>query len=110
MAERFAFAISWSWKGPGSPVIVNLFTQEAPDGHQRKPGKATVPKINHVLHALKKEIQDQKVTCLALPRLATGVGGLSWGEVQPLIQATLKDAGIPVYVDTTYKKGVATGE
>ena len=101
---------AWSWKGPNSPVIINLFTQEPPDGHQSRPGKATVPNVNRVLHALKKELQDQKITSVALPRLATGVGGLSWEEVQPLIQSALKDAGIPVYVYTTFKKGVAAGE
>ena len=100
----------WSWKGPGSPVIINLFTQEPPDSHQSRPGKATVPNINHVLQALKKEAHEQHVTSLALPRLATGVGGLSWDEVKPLIQASLKDVGIPVYVYSTYKKGEAAQE
>lgn len=100
----------WSWKGAGSPVIINLFTQEPPDGHQSRPGKATVPNINHVLQALKREAQEQKVRSLALPRLATGVGGLTWDEVKPLIQATLKDIGIPVYVYTTYKKGMVAQE
>ena len=52
----------WSWKGPGSPVIINLFTQEPSDSHQSRPGKATVPNINHVLQALKKEAHEQKVT------------------------------------------------
>lgn len=26
----------WSWKGPGSPVIINLFAQEPPDGHESR--------------------------------------------------------------------------
>ncbi|MFO0705803.1 MAG: macro domain-containing protein [Nitrospira sp.] len=100
----------WSWKGPGSPVIINLFTQEPAEGHQGKPGKATIPYLNHVLQALKKEVQAQQVTSLALPRLATGVGGLSWDDVKPLLDATLKDIGMPVYVYTTFKKGVAASE
>ena len=100
----------WSWKGPGSPVIINLFTQEPPDGHQSRPGKATIPNLNHVLQALKKEVEQQQVTSLALPRLATGVGGLNWDDVRLLIQATLKDIGIPVFVYATFKKGVAAEE
>lgn len=100
----------WSWKGPGSPVIINLFTQEAPDGHQSQPGKATIPNINHVLQALKKEIHTQQVTSLALPKLATGVGRLTWDEVKPLIESTLKDLGIPVYVYATFKKGIVAAE
>ncbi|WP_455245622.1 macro domain-containing protein [Petrachloros mirabilis] len=100
----------WSWKGPGSPVIINLFTQEPADDHRGRPGKATVPNLNHALQALKKEIKSQQVGSLALPRIATGVGGLSWDEVKPLIEQTLGDMGIPIYVYSTFKKGVAAAE
>ncbi len=100
----------WSWKGPGSPIIINLFTQEPPDSYQSKPGKATVVYLNHALHALKQEVQNQQVTSLALPRLATGVGGLRWDETKPLIEATMKNIGIPVYVYASYKKGVEAEE
>lgn len=100
----------WSWKGPGSPIIISLFTQEPPHDHQSRPGKATLPHVNHALQELKKEARAQAVKTLALPRLATGVGGLTWEEVQPVIEATMKDLGIPVYVYTTYKKGVGAQE
>jgi O-acetyl-ADP-ribose deacetylase (regulator of RNase III) len=100
----------WSWRGPGSPIIMNLFTQEPAEDHRGRPGKATVSYLNHVLQALKKELATQQVKSLALPRLATGVGGLSWEEVKPLINQVLGDAGIPIYVYTTFKKGVAATE
>lgn len=100
----------WSWKGPGSPIIINLFTQEPAEDHHGTPGKATIPNLNHVLQTLKKELHAQQITSLALPRLATGVGGLSWEAVQPLIEQTLADTGIPVYVYATYKKGIAAAE
>ena len=47
----------------------------------------------------------EEITSLALPRLATGVGGLDWAEVQPLIQGTLGDAGIPIFIYTTFQAG-----
>ena len=100
----------WSWKGPGSSVIINLFTQEPAEDHKGRPGKATLSNINHVLQALKKELRQQTVASLALPRLATGVGGLSWNEVRPLIEQNLGNVGIPVYLYTTYTKGVAATE
>ncbi len=100
----------WSWKGPGSSIIISLFTQEPPAGHESRPGKATVPNLNHALQALKKEVREQNVKSLALPRLATGVGGLAWEDVKPLLDAVLKDLGIAVYVYTTYRKGVAAQE
>ncbi len=100
----------WSWKGANSPVIFNLFTQTPPPDHQSRPGKAALPYLNHALQALKKEVSAQKVTSLALPRLATGVGGLEWDDVRPLIQSILADLNIPVYVYTTFKKGIAAKE
>jgi O-acetyl-ADP-ribose deacetylase (regulator of RNase III) len=45
-----------------------------------------------------------------MPRLATGVGGLSWEQVHPLIQNHLGDLKIPVIIYSTYKKGVQATE
>ena len=100
----------WSWKGPNAPVIINLLTQEPPPDHKSRPGKATLPHVNHALQALKKEVQAQGIKSLAITRVATGVGGLKWEEVQPLITQVLGDLKIPVYVYSTYKKGVAAEE
>jgi O-acetyl-ADP-ribose deacetylase (regulator of RNase III) len=100
----------WSWKGPNSPIIINLFTQDSAPAHESRPGKATLPHVNHALQALKKEAQAQGVTSVAITRVATGVGGLDWDEVKPLIQNTLKDLGMPVYVYANYKKGVTAQE
>ena len=101
---------AWSWKGPNSPVIINLFTQEPAASDQDHPGKATLPNVNHALQALKKELQEHQVKSLALPRLATGVGGLAWKDVQPLIAKVLGDLKIPVFVYETFHKGQAAVE
>lgn len=55
--------------------------------------------MNHALRALHKVIETEKVKSVALPRLATGVGGLQWAEVKPLIEQHLGslDADIEVY-------------
>lgn len=100
----------WAWKGSNAPVIFNLFTQEAAPHGQGHPGRATVPNVNHALHALKKEVLAQGVKSLAITRLATGVGGLKWETVQPLIATILGDLPIPVYVYSTYQKGTAAAE
>ncbi len=100
----------WAWKGPNAPVIFNLLTQEPAPHGQGHPGKATLPHVNHALQALKKEVVTQGVKSLAITRLATGVGGLKWEEVQPLIKQALGDLKIPVYVYSTYKKGIAAQE
>ena len=39
---------------------------------------------------------------IALPRVATGVGGLDWDEVRPLIEQRLDGLEIPIYVYAKY--------
>jgi len=41
----------------------------------------------------------------ALRGRATGVGGMEWEKVKPLIQQHLGDLAIPIYIYTTYHKG-----
>lgn len=101
---------AWLWGAADGRRIVNLLTQEAAYGHGQKPGTATLPNVNHALHALRKIVEAEKFKSLALPRLATGVGRLDWNDVQPLIQKHLGDVGIPVYVYTRYEKGVKATE
>lgn len=100
----------WTWMSADGHYIVNLFTQEAAYEHGSKPGHASVSNVNHVLHALRNLIQKEQITSVALPRLACGVGGLDWNEVKPLIEKQLGDLGIPVYVYSTYHKGVKAVE
>ena len=100
----------WAWAGVGGTRIVNLFTQEPPPSHGARPGKATIEHVNHCLKALAKVIETEKVKSVALPRLATGVGGLRWEDVKPLIEKHLGHLTIPVYVYTTFRPGVQAKE
>ena len=79
----------WTWAGAEGIRIANLFTQEAAYDHGEKPGKATVVHVNHSLRALRKEIEKENIKSVALTRLATGVGGLDWSDVKPLIESQL---------------------
>lgn len=99
----------WTWGGFGVRVF-NLMTQEGEQTHGAKPGKATIANVNHSLKRLRHELEKEKITSLALPKLATGVGGLEWSEVLPLIRTHLGDLRIPVYVYSTYQKGVQASE
>lgn len=100
----------WSWGGAGGVRIVSLFTQESAAGHGVHPGKATLENVNHCLRALRKEIEAQGFKSVALPKLATGVGGLDWKDVKPLIEKHLGDLALPVYVYSHYQPGVAATE
>jgi O-acetyl-ADP-ribose deacetylase (regulator of RNase III) len=65
----------WVWQGVGGTKIVNLMTQEAAYDQGAKPGKASLEYVNTTLKHLRQEIETQGWSSLALPRLATGVGG-----------------------------------
>jgi O-acetyl-ADP-ribose deacetylase (regulator of RNase III) len=41
---------------------------------------------------------DYRVASLALPKLGCGAGGLSWEQVQPLIETYLSQLPVPVFV------------
>ena len=45
-----------------------------------------------------------------MPALATGVGGLSWSDVKPLIVQHLGDLQIPIYLYVTYHAGMQAKE
>ncbi len=99
----------WAGVGPAghSIRVINLLTQEpAPTHSGEHPGKAHLEYVNHALHALARLVRDEGIKSLALPRLATGVGGLDWNDVKPVIEKVLGPLGIDVFVYETYKKGV----
>ncbi len=100
----------WTWRGTHGPAIVNLLTQAAPASVNSHPGKATTSNINHCLKSLLKELKKKDFQSLALTKLATGVGGLDWGEVKPLLEGALGELPMPVYIYETYQKGVEASE
>ena len=100
----------WTWVGVGGVRIVNLFTQEPAPSHGAKPGRATIENVNHCLKALSKVIETENIKSVALPRLATGVGGLEWKDVKPLIEKQLGHLPVLVYVYTTFRSGVRAQE
>lgn len=100
----------WTWTGANGVRIVNLLTQEAAPAHHARPGKASLVHVNHALRELGQLVESEKLASLALPRLATGVGGLDWSEVRPLIEKHLGGFQIPICVYESYKPGVAAPE
>lgn len=100
----------WTWRGPDGRPIVNLFTQDGAYEQGARPGRATAHNVGLALRELRKLVDTEKFTSVALPRLATGVGGLDWHEVQSLIQHHLGDLAIPVVVYSTYHAGQIAAE
>lgn len=100
----------WTWQCPDGPRVINLFTQEPAPPHGGKPGRATTAHVNHCLRHLRKLVESENIASLALPRLATGVGGLTWEEVAPLIQQHLGGLDLPVYLYTRFEVGTVADE
>jgi len=100
----------WTWRGPDGRPIVNLFTQAVAYEHGARPGRATTHNVGLALRRLRKLIESEKFTSVALPRLATGIGDLEWAEVQPLIQHHLGDVGVPIVIYSTYRPGLVAAE
>ncbi len=100
----------WTWATPDGRRIVNLLTHAPAPSEKARPGKAQVEFVNHALRELKAEILRENIESVALPRLATGAGGLDWKDVKPLIQRHLGELAIPVYVYTMYKRDVVAKE
>ena len=96
---------AWLWGGAGNVRIVNLITQEGGYDHGSRPGKATLKSVNDCLKSLVKIVKKEKLTSIALPRLATGVGGLDWTNVEPVIRQRLDELDVPVFVYVEYHEG-----
>lgn len=100
----------WMWGGTGGARIFNLMTQEGEHTHGSRPGKANLANVNHCLRRLRHEIEKEGIKSLAMPALATGVGGLSWSDVKPLIVQHLGDLPIPIYLYVTFHAGMQAKE
>ena len=96
---------AWMWNAGNNLRIVNLLTQEGGYGHGSHPGKATLKNVNSALRVLAKMVSSEGFRSLALPRLATGVGGLGWDQVWPVIQERLGDLDIPIFVYSEFHAG-----
>jgi O-acetyl-ADP-ribose deacetylase (regulator of RNase III) len=101
---------AWIWSGANGVRVINLLTQEPSANRQGHPGEATLHNVSHSLREMKKIIQKEGITSVALPRLATGVGGLKWEDVKQLIVSAFEDMNVDVYVYTTFVKGQAAAE
>lgn len=63
-------------------------------------GKSRIEDIEAGLAALVKEIRSRNIRSLAIPPLGSGLGGLNWTEVRPLIEralAALADVDVQVF-------------
>lgn len=101
---------AWLWGGADGVRIVQLLTQGVSAGRGGRPERATLPYVREALRELAKMAAAEHFTSIALPRLATGVGGLKWEDVVPIVEERLGGLSIPVIVYATYRPGRAAEE
>ncbi|MBP6399170.1 MAG: macro domain-containing protein, partial [Saprospiraceae bacterium] len=77
----------YEWTGRDGFKIFSLLVQEAaPSTHSHGlPGKASLHNLDRCLKQLASKLESEGITSIALPRVATGVGGLDWDDVRPHI-------------------------
>ncbi len=85
------------------PWVLNLATQAELAGASR-------PFVRDALSLLAARYEAEGITSLALPRIAAGLGGLSWGEVKSLLDEIFADLPLPVFVYQEYLPGVEAQE
>ncbi len=100
----------WVWGGAGGVRIFNLLTQEGEHDHGARPGQASMANVSHCLRRLRHELEKGEVKSLAMPKLATGVGGMAWSVVHLLIVQHLGDLPIPIFLYATFAKGQSAVE
>ncbi len=100
----------WMWGTIDKKRFFNLMTQEPAKSHDGHPGEASLHNVNHCLRNLAKQVEEENIQSLALPKLATGYGNLKWDDVLPLIEDKLGHLDIPIYIYSTYVKGEKASE
>ena len=101
---------AWVWSGAGGARVINLITHDGGYEHGSKRQRASASDVNHALRALRKLIEHEHIASVALPRLATGVDGLDWSEVRPLIDNQLGDLAADIYIYREHAPGKQEAE
>ncbi len=97
---------AWLWPGtPSAPTIATLVTHEYRAESGATAVKASERNVAEALRALAREIVDHDYRSLALPRLATGAGGLRWLAVWSVIEQCLGNLSLPIYVYVDFQSG-----
>lgn len=100
----------FTWRGVGGVQVVHLFTQDNLEGLSPFTGPASLDNVKRCMSKLQQVILEQGIVSLALPRIATGAGGLEWEDVRDIMYPPLEKLHIPTVVYTDYVPGIAANE
>jgi O-acetyl-ADP-ribose deacetylase (regulator of RNase III) len=85
------------WKAENRPWVFNLATQE---DYWRS--RATYEAVERALREMRAQADAEGIRSIAMPRIGTGYGGLSWKKVRALIERVFADGDGVLYVYEEY--------
>jgi ribA/ribD-fused uncharacterized protein len=91
--RRFNLGDAWLWKEEGKPWVFNLGTQE---GYWR--ARASYGAIKTSLESMKQQAIEASIAGIAVPRIGTGYGGLSWKKVRAIVERVFNNWSGILYV------------
>jgi O-acetyl-ADP-ribose deacetylase (regulator of RNase III) len=88
------------WKEKDKPWVFNLGTQE-----RYWKARASYKAIEDALEKMKRQADEDGIKTVAIPRIGTGYGGLSWKKVHTIIERIFDDWSGMLYVYEKYDPG-----
>jgi len=95
--RQFNLGDAWLWKAKDRPWVFNLGTQE-----RTWHGRATYEAVEAALTRMKEQADAEGVRSIAIPRVGTGYGGLSWKKVREVIERVFENWDSTLYVYEEY--------
>jgi O-acetyl-ADP-ribose deacetylase (regulator of RNase III) len=91
--REFNLGDAFLWQAEGRPWVFNLATQE---GFWRS--RASYEAIEAALASMRRQADREGVPSIAIPRIGTGYGGLSWRKVRAVVEKVFADWPGTLYV------------
>jgi O-acetyl-ADP-ribose deacetylase (regulator of RNase III) len=98
--RQFNLGDVFLWKEPGQPAVFNLGTQER-YWHAR----ASYEAIETALTGMRRQADADGLTTIAIPRIGTGYGGLSWKKLRVIVERVFENWPGTLYVYEEYVEG-----
>ena len=95
--RQFNLGDVFLWKTTDQPWVFNLGTQE---GVWR--ARASYEAIESALAGMRQQADREGITRIAMPRIGTGYGGLSWRKVRAIVEQVFADWPGTLYVYEEY--------
>ncbi len=95
--RQFNLGDAFLWEEQGSPAVFNLGTQEK---YWRT--RASYEAIEMALENMKRQADEHNIRTIAVPRIGTGYGGLSWKKVRVIIERVFEEWAGMLYVYEKY--------